>query len=175
MKTYIFIAIIIVFLFIASTSQSQSDTTGSPGNGSTSNYNISPAIVNKVNTFSSYVTTEANSFNIPESRIKAHIAVESAGNPNAKGSAGEVGLMQLKPGALSDVNKKYLSSAPLTLDDLWQPNYAIAAGTAYLKILYDQLGDLDDASAAYQGGAGNYGSPAAQTYLSKILTAEKLF
>ncbi|MGD1046014.1 MAG: transglycosylase SLT domain-containing protein [Bacteroidota bacterium] len=170
MKTYIIVLLIILMLLILNSNQSESDTT----TGATSNYNISPAIVNKVNTFSNIISSIAQGRDIPERRIKAHIAVESAGNPDALGSAGEVGLMQMKPTALQDVNQRYLPNAPFKLTDLWEPNNAIAAGTAYLQILYDQLGSLDRASKAYQCGAGNIDT-ADNIYLNKVLTAEKLF
>jgi soluble lytic murein transglycosylase-like protein len=163
MKKHIVIIVIVAILLIIVSKKSESD------------FKISQATVNRVNKFQSIITNASQSHGIPEKRIKAHIAVESSGKPNANGSAGEIGLMQMKPGALQDVNKKYLSNTPLKMIDLYEPGYSVACGTAYLKILLNQLGTLDKASMGYQSGAGKIDSSDAKVYIFKILTAEKLF
>jgi soluble lytic murein transglycosylase-like protein len=131
--------------------------------------------VNKVNVYESYISSASQNHNIPEARIKAHIAVESDGNSNAIGSDGEIGLMQMTQDALNEVNNRFSPNAPLALSDLYQPNYSIEAGAAYLQILYEQLGDLNQASQAYNVGHDNINSSNGNLYLSKILAYEKLF
>jgi len=166
MKKYIVIVAIVLVLLIMISKKSESEVI--------STFKTSQATINKVNTYQSLISNASQAHNIPVSRIKAHIAVESAGNPNANGSAGEVGLMQMKAAALQDVNKRFLSNAPLKLFDLYEAGYSIASGAAYLRILFEQLGTLDKASMAYNSGADNISSKKAKTYLEKILAYEKL-
>lgn len=59
----------------------------------------------KVSRWIRYAKKHGNRAGIPWQIIMAIIWQESRGNPNAVGSAGEVGLMQLKPDAVEDVQK----------------------------------------------------------------------
>jgi soluble lytic murein transglycosylase-like protein len=124
-----------------------------------------------VDNFDTYIQAASAKYDVPAERIKAHIVVESEGNPNAEGKAlpiHERGLMQLKPGALTDSDK--VSHAGYTFDDMWIPEKNIVAGTAYLKWIekYFFPGDWDKVSRAYNQGVGNPDSIAAYTYLAKI-------
>lgn len=69
---------------------------------------------------------------------------ESGLDPNARGSAGEVGIFQLGAAAAQDVgaNRNTLEGN-------------ITGGVAYLKRMLDQFGDPAAAVAAYNAGAGN--------------------
>ena len=112
-------------------------------------------------------------YGIPYKRIVAHIMVESWGDPAATGKAGERGLMQLMPGALSDVKANY----PLnfTWNDMYVASPNIQVGTAYLALQLSRLNDLNLASRAYNAGAGavRQNPEVAQDYLNKILDAEQ--
>ena len=149
----------------------------SKATASSISYTIGTATVNRVNSYNSLIDAAASIYSIPAQRIKAHITVESVGNPDATGSIGEVGLMQMTQGALTDVNNKYFSFSPFTLSDLKKPEIAITTGTAYLKILYDQTGDLDQASKAYNVGIDGLTSKKvkADEYFTKITIAESKF
>jgi len=169
MKKYIIIIIFVIVFLVLVSNKSQADSVV------ISNFKTSQATVNKVNTYQTIVQSASQIHGVPEKRIKAHIAVESEGDPNAPGKDGEVGLMQMLPKALQAANNRFSPNAPLKLIDLYQPNYSIASGTAYLHILLDQLGSLDKASMAYNVGAKNIDSTNAKIYLNKILMYEKLF
>lgn len=128
-----------------------------------------------INNFDSFIQAASEKFGVPVERIRAHIVVESQGKVLAEGKAlpvHERGLMQLKPGALSDSDK--VSHAGFTFDDMWIPEKNIIAGTAYLKWIeqYFFPGDWDKVSRAYNQGVGNPDSVLAYTYLAKIKLVE---
>lgn len=101
--------------------------------------------------------------------VLAIIAVESSGNPNAVGGAGERGLMQLKPGALADANK--LLGTSYSFNDLFQPHINILAGTAYFSLMVKQFSNTRLAIRAYNQGAGTVkkNPQAGQEYLDRVL------
>lgn len=63
--------------------------------------------------------------------IKGLVAVESAGNPNARSAAGAAGLMQFMSPAAQDMN--------ITDDERYDPNKAVPAGIKYLETQYDSI------------------------------------
>ena len=69
---------------------------------------------------------------------------ESGFNPNARGSAGEVGLYQLMPATADQLGV-----------DPYDTAQNIQGGILYLRQLYQQFGDWTKALAAYNGGPGN--------------------
>jgi len=144
---------------------------------SASSYTISQATVDRVNGYNSTIDAISKQYGIPARRIKAHIAVESAGDPNATGSIGEVGLMQITEDALTDVNRVYFSYSPYTMGDMKEPVHNINACTAYLHWLHEQLFDYDKMSMAYNVGIGGLTSKKtkAAEYLTKIKIAESKF
>lgn len=102
--------------------------------------------------------------------IRGVIEIESGFRPTAVSSAGAGGLMQLMPGTAS-----YLGCG-----DRFDPEQNIAAGTRYLKMMYDRFGSEDLMIAAYNAGPGNverYGGipPFAETrnYVVKVKRAWK--
>lgn len=118
----------------------------------------------------------ANRFGVPDIRIRAMIAVESAGYPKVPGSKGERGLMQILPGALSDVNRTYRFG--FTFDDMFDAEKNILTGTAYLAILIKQSkGDIDLATRAYNVGYRNAikGPGWGKAYLDKVKAFEVQF
>ncbi len=100
--------------------------------------------------------------------IIAVIAVESGGNPQLKGSAGEIGLMQLTQAALTDVNNYY--GFVFSQADLKNPIPNILAGTVFLRMQYHRMGNWYDAIRAYNAGeAGAKSSPTkSKTYAEKV-------
>jgi len=93
-------------------------------------------------------------YGIPFDVILAIIAQESNGNPNAKGTSGERGLMQLMPAALSDVNARF--GTGFSFEDMYVPEKNIQAGVAYLAICRNFFyGSMQKAIQAYNAGMGN--------------------
>jgi soluble lytic murein transglycosylase-like protein len=113
--------------------------------------------------YSAAIQQQATALGIPPALALALATKESGLNPAAIGSAGEVGLFQVKPStAGAGVN-------------LYDPNANILAGESYLKSLYNQYGDWSTALAAYNEGPGNLAKsgvfPSTQAYVSSIMAA----
>jgi len=90
------------------------------------------------------VKKAATKFNLPPEIIMAVIWQESLGDPNATGSAGEKGLMQIKPIAAEDILKNGYQNYPN-----WQtnPKHNIMAGSAYLALQLRRTGKMGNAIA----------------------------
>ncbi|WP_066798545.1 lytic transglycosylase domain-containing protein [Sphingomonas soli] len=89
-------------------------------------------------------------FVIPDSLIRAVIAVESGGVVYAVSPKGAMGLMQLMPGTWAELRRRYALGS-----DPFDPCDNIFAGTAYLRELLDRYGD-PGFLAAYNAGPGRY-------------------
>lgn len=93
----------------------------------------------------------AQIYGMPANVVGAIVMVESVGNARAVGGIGERGLMQLTPGALSDVNA-FLGGS-FSMDQMFDPVRNLAAGTNYLKLqLQRSKGDWNLAIRAYNCG-----------------------
>jgi hypothetical protein len=96
--------------------------------------------------YAEMIINEANKQGVPYQLALGIAFNESGINPNAPdGSAGEIGIMQVKPGTGVEVG--------FTAQDLRDPAKNIQAGIAYLKKSYD-LSDKDPelAAAGYNAG-----------------------
>lgn len=111
-------------------------------------------------------------YGLPKEIILAQIWTESSGNPNAVGSAGERGLMQLKQIAIDDLRENGYGR----FED-WKENPAtnIHAGAAYLDLQLKRAGNLKEALGSYnQGYRGNILAPFfGNVYEEKVLTKAK--
>ena len=95
--------------------------------------------------YSSLVSRAARRYRVDESLLDAVITAESAYDPRAVSRAGAVGLMQLMPGTA----KRY------GVDDRYNPEDNVYAGTRYLKDLLLQFNNAELALAAYNAGENN--------------------
>jgi soluble lytic murein transglycosylase-like protein len=102
----------------------------------------------------------------------AVIDVESGGNPNAEGSAGEIGLMQILPATGAWINR-------VTREQLFDPAINIQTGTGYLRYSIDQNGgNVSAGIAGYNYGPGRVDivsgrlivPPSVQAYVVKVLS-----
>jgi soluble lytic murein transglycosylase-like protein len=91
------------------------------------------------------ITRAANRYNVDKHLIRAVIAQESYGNPNALSSAGAKGLMQLMDGTAND----------LGVTNSYCPEQNIMGGTRYLRRLMNTFEDTELVLAAYNAGQGN--------------------
>ena len=102
-----------------------------------------------------YVAEASARFGVPEAWIERVIAAESGGRTTLDGRpitsrAGAMGLMQLMPGTWADMRQRLgLGTDPHA------PRDNILAGTAYLRLMYDQFG-YPGCFAAYNAGLGRY-------------------
>lgn len=90
---------------------------------------------------------------IPVSIALSQVKQESNGNERALGSAGEVGLLQLKGSVLQD----YVRATHDTHRDLYNPVDNLTVGLWYLAWIRDhyQL-SIHDSLLAYNSGIGNF-------------------
>ena len=113
----------------------------------------------------------------PEEIIYGVIATESSGNPDAKGQAGEIGLMQLMTDTLKFLNYKF--DLGLTKENSFNPYNNILAGSLYLAYLDSKTDDWNKAIIAYNIGLGNLDNPKiyarGKKYLSKVRKNAKNF
>jgi soluble lytic murein transglycosylase-like protein len=88
----------------------------------------------------------SDKYNLDKSLIKSVITAESAGQVNAKSSAGAKGLMQLMDGTARD----------LGVTNSYDPEENIMGGAKYLRQMLDKFNnDTNLALAAYNAGPGN--------------------
>lgn len=87
-----------------------------------------------------------------EPLVKAVIAQESGGNPNARSEVGAQGLMQLMPATGRELFKKAGLEGEYNPND---PEQNVMLGSMYLKQLLEQFdGDIELALTAYHSGPG---------------------
>jgi len=108
---------------------------------------------------------------IPPHLAFAQVKKESSFNPRAIGTVGEIGLMQIRQGALTDANIKLGSR--YVLNDLYNPRINLIVGFAYLDSLRDKYGSLTRAYSAYN--TGNPNSTAGHAYALSIHEISKQY
>jgi soluble lytic murein transglycosylase len=108
----------------------------------------------------------ARKYSLDPALVKAVVKAESNFNPRSVSSAGARGLMQVMPA----------TALEMEIYDLYDPSQNIAAGSLYLRRMFERFdGDLDLALAAYNAGPSSvekYGGvpPYAETrvYLENV-------
>jgi len=105
----------------------------------------------------------AGVYSLPPELIEAVIKVESSGRARAVSKKGAKGLMQVTAPAEAEVLNRFKIEAEAGDERLFDPDYNIRVGTAYLRLMIDRFGgDVYLALAAYNMGP---------TKLSKLLKA----
>jgi len=106
-----------------------------------------PEIKEKADTpFAEIIQKAARTYGLDTGLIRAVIQTESNFDPKAVSHAGAQGLMQLMPETAKD----------LSVDDAFNPEQNIMAGSRYLKQLLQRYDNkLEPALAAYNWGMGN--------------------
>lgn len=98
------------------------------------------------NTWDAQIKQIANEYGVDPALVKAIMATESSGNPNAVSPVGAEGLMQLMPATA----QAYGVANP------FDPGQNLTAGTQFIDGLLSKYGgNVDYALAAYNWGPGN--------------------
>lgn len=107
-------------------------------------------------TYSELIAHYAHEYNIPEEIVFAIIKTESDFDPNAKSSAGAIGLMQMIPSTFEWLTGDEHLREHLPTSSLTNPEVSIRYGTYYLLYLYRKFDyNWNTVFAAYNGGEGN--------------------
>ncbi len=107
---------------------------------------IGKTLADRLREYEPIIVEIADKYGVDENLVKAVIAQESYGNPNAESHAGAKGLMQL-------MDK---TAEGLGVQDSFDPEQNIQGGVRYLKMMMDRYeGDVQLALAAYNAGPGN--------------------
>ncbi|MDI3316726.1 MAG: lytic transglycosylase domain-containing protein [Bacillota bacterium] len=86
--------------------------------------------------------------------IYAVIRHESGFNPEARGAAGEIGLMQILPSTARWIHRNLMGGGELQLSALFDPVTNVRYGTAYLaRLIRQNGGDVALALTAYNAGS----------------------
>lgn len=114
--------------------------------------------------YSSLIQTYAKSYGVPVDLAHAVVRVESNFNPKARGSAGEIGLMQIKPATARMMG--YRGSAK----GLYDPETNIKFGMKYLAMAHD-LGGGTTCGTILKYNAGHGAkrmNPVSKRYCGKV-------
>jgi membrane-bound lytic murein transglycosylase B len=114
--------------------------------------------------YSSLIQTYAKTYGVPVDLAHAVVRVESNFNPRARGSAGEIGLMQIKPATARMMG--YSGSAK----GLYDPETNIKFGMKYLAMAHD-LGGGTTCGTILKYNAGHGAkrmNPVSKRYCGKI-------
>ncbi|GMB80650.1 lytic transglycosylase domain-containing protein [Shinella zoogloeoides] len=114
--------------------------------------------------YSSLIQTYAKTYGVPVDLAHAVVRVESNFNPRARGSAGEIGLMQIKPATARMMG--YRGSAK----GLFDPETNIKFGMKYLAMAHD-LGGGTTCGTILKYNAGHAATrmnPVSKRYCGKV-------
>jgi soluble lytic murein transglycosylase-like protein len=115
--------------------------------------------------YSAIIVKYAKQYDVPVELARAVVRVESNFNPNARGSAGEIGLMQIKPATAKMMG--YAGSKK----GLFDPDTNIKYGMKYLAAAHHLGGgETCDTILKYNAGHGaTRMNPVSKAYCGKVL------
>ncbi|WP_421591506.1 lytic transglycosylase domain-containing protein [Shinella sp. M27] len=114
--------------------------------------------------YSSLIQTYAKTYGVPVDLAHAVVRVESNFNPKARGSAGEIGLMQIKPATARMMGYQG------TAKGLYDPETNIKFGMKYLAMAHD-LGGGTTCGTILKYNAGHGAkrmNPVSKRYCGKV-------
>ncbi len=128
------------------------------------NGNTKPAAKEKKAPFSGLIKTYANKYGVPVKLAHAVVKVESNFNPRARGKAGEIGLMQIKPTTARMLGYSGSSKG------LYDPETNIQFGMKYLAMAHE-LGGGETCGTILRYNAGHGAkrmNPVSAAYCRKV-------
>jgi len=170
MNIYV-IAGVVTFVYLLMTFRRVPEATGAETN-------LLKNILDNYGGFAESISVETN---VPTTLILSVIRMESAGDPDARGSIGEVGLMQLTEAAWEDITR--FSGMAWRVTGIPRDPYSnILAGTHYLLICNERMGGSIevphwfDALRAYNVGASRaFAGVRGTNYASRVEAFQRLF
>ncbi len=114
--------------------------------------------------YSALIASTARKHGVPVSLARAVVKVESNYNPRARGSAGEVGLMQIKPATARGIGYR----GPIKA--LYDPATNLEWGMRYLAKAHE-LADGDTCGTILRYNAGHYArrmNPVSKRYCTRV-------
>ena len=109
-------------------------------------------IERRLESFDPIIARHAARRHLPPELVRAVIRIESGGRPDARSARDAVGLMQIR----EDTKRYVMDKLKAPDGDLADPEYNVAVGTGFLRILLDRFGgDVELALAAYNWGPAN--------------------
>jgi soluble lytic murein transglycosylase-like protein len=137
MRKWIVISLIIIALIVMNTKR----------------VTANPKVAANVEQWRTLAEKYGNLFGIPVNLVLGFIAVETGGNPSLVSSAGAIGLTQVLPTTLPDINQMLGTS--YGANDLFTPEISIQCGVAYMQWLFSIFnGDTSLMIRAYNQGPG---------------------
>ncbi|MDX6486875.1 MAG: soluble lytic murein transglycosylase [Gaiellaceae bacterium] len=134
--------------------------------------------------YASIVRGHAANYDLDPALLAAVIEQESKFHPDAKSSAGAIGLMQLQPATAKGIAIR-TGGAKFVLADLYDPEINVRYGAWYLHHLMTRYGDERSALAAYNAGQQNVDRwraagqdvqfPETRAYISKVERLKKIY
>lgn len=130
------------------------------------------------------VRAVAHRHDLAPSLVAAVVYTESEFDPDARSSAGALGLMQLLPDTAEGIALR-TGGARFRVKDLFDPELNLRYGAWYLAELLERYGDVPTALAAYHAGQGNVDRwraagkgvqfPETRAYIAKVLRLERVY
>ena len=101
------------------------------------------------------IDAASKKYGVDKSLIYGVIKTESNFDPEARSSAGALGLMQLMPDTFEWLQTYYKEENSYTFEDLKDPAVSIDYGVELLSILSERYENEETMLCAYNGGLGN--------------------
>lgn len=101
------------------------------------------------------IAQAAKQYGVSENIIAAILWQESRFNPHAVGGVGEIGMGQFRQIALDDIRQNAKFNLALDFSELYDPEKAIPATAALLRLNRDRSGSIVESVRAYNVGSGN--------------------
>jgi len=137
---------------------------------SSANASIGPIgtqnVVGQSRPYDAIIRTLANAHHIPVDLVHAVVQIESNYNPNARGTRGEIGLMQILPATARALG----FTGPIA--NLYKPSVNLEYGMRYLsQALKLSNGDTCRTILKYNAGHGaSHMNPVSRRYCAKVQT-----
>jgi soluble lytic murein transglycosylase len=130
------------------------------------------------------IRTHADNHDLDPALLAAVVYVESRFDPNARSTAGAIGLMQLLPDTAEGIASR-TGGHRFVVADLRDPEINVRYGSWYLDHLRERYDDTRIALAAYHAGQGNVDAwlrdggriefPETRTYVDEVTRVRAVY